>query len=365
VLAPLDRARPLPARAFVDEAVFAFEEARLFGQSWICVGRIDEVKLPGQWLRETVGGEPVLVVRGADLRLRALLDVCRHRGASVVGRAACGRTPRFECPYHGWEYELDGRLAVAPSTPASFDRTGQQLREVRVDVWRGFVFVTLDDAAGPLEGWLGETPPWLTEGVLDTLQRGRRTEHEVAANWKLCVENFQESHHFTRIHRALDRLTPTREARSWLTRGPWLGGTMRIENAETVSIDGSRHDRPLLAPEAPHANGDTVFDAMLFPALLTSVQPDYLLTYRLTPRSAGRTRVVADIYFHASAFVAGFDPRDVYDFWDRVNAEDRAICEDQQQNAASRGFDPACYATVEEGVHAFDRMVAAAHLELG
>jgi Rieske 2Fe-2S family protein len=356
VMAPPDRARPLPGRAFVDEGVFAFETQSIFGRAWVCVGRVEEVAMPGQWLRETVAGEPVVVVRGPDLRLRAFLDVCRHRGASVVGRAACGRSARFECPYHGWTYELDGRLASAAFTPASFDRTAAGLAGVRVDAWRGFVFVTLDGAAPSLDQWLGETPPWLTDDVLGMIARGRRTEYEVAANWKLCVENFQESHHFTRVHRSLELLTPTREAHSWLTDGPWLGGTMAIVDAETVSVDGSRHGRPLLVAT------QQVFDAMLFPALLTSLQPDYLLTYRLTPLAAARTRVVADIYFHPAARIASEGARDVFDLWDRVNAEDRAMCEDQQQNAASRAFDPTCYATVEEGMHAFDRMVARAHL---
>jgi Rieske 2Fe-2S family protein len=370
VLAPLERARPLPARAFDDEAVFAFEQERIFGRSWICVGRIDEVELPGQWLRETVAGEPLLVVRGPDLRLRAFFDVCRHRGASLVARAPCGRAARLECPYHGWTYELDGRLASAPFVPAGFDRAQHGLHAVRVDTWRGFLFVTLDANAPPLDRSLGETPPWLTDDVLSSLKRGRRTTSEVEANWKLLVENFQESHHFTRVHRALEPLTPTAEARSWLTKGPWLGGTMEIEAAQTVSTDGSRHDRPRLTaantgtssdPTSPIEGKPRVFDAMLFPCLLTSLQPDYLLTYRLTPLAAARTRVALDIYFHAAAFVSGFDPCDVYDFWERVNGEDRAICEDQQSNTGSRGFDPACYVTVEEGMHAFDRLVAAAH----
>jgi Rieske 2Fe-2S family protein len=216
-----------------------------------------------------------------------------------------------------------------------------------------------------LTSWLGETPPWLSIDVLGSLRRARRTSYDVSANWKLCVQNFQESHHFTRVHRELERLTPTADARSWLTAGPWLGGTMEIRGAETVSRDGSRHGRPLLARREQPPSSPRVHDAMLFPSLFTSLQPDYLLTYRLTPLGVSRTRVTADIYFHPAAFVPKFEPRDVFDFWDRVNAEDRAICEDQQQNASSRAFEPACYATVEEGVHAFDRMVAAVHRRHG
>ena len=362
VLAPLDRARPFPARAYVDEDVFAYEQDAIFGRSWICVGRVDEVELPGQWLRASVAGEPILVVRGPDLRLRALFDVCRHRGASVVGRAECGRSARLECPYHGWTYELDGRLSSAPFANADVSQTS--LRAARVDVWRGFVFVCLNESTAALDAWLGETPPWLEADMLGALRRGRRTTYEVSANWKLLVENFQESHHFPRIHEALEGLTPTREARSWLPAGPWLGGTMKIVGAETVSLDGSRHERPLLGRGAQSTNA-MVFDAMLFPALFTSLQPDYLLTYRLAPLDARRTRVIADIYFHAAAFRPSFAPTDVFDFWDRVNAEDKAICEDQQANTTSRAFEPVAYASVEEGMHAFDRMVAMAHRDGG
>lgn len=363
VLAPIDRACGLPARAFIDDDVFLFEQAEIFARSWICVGRVDEVELPGQWLRETVAGEPIIVVRGPDLRLRAFFDVCQHRGASLVGRGAAGRTTRLECPYHGWTYELDGRLVVAPFAPKTFELQGHGLQEVRTGVWRGYVFVTLDADLAELDLWLAETPPWLTTEVLAHLRRGRRVIYDVEANWKLLVENFQESHHFTRVHSALERLTPAARARSWLTDGPWLGGSMEIENAETVSLDGQRHERPLLVPPDPGHPTAQVFDAMLFPGLLTSLQPDYLLTYRLTPVTASRTRVAADIHFHAAAFIRDFDPRDVFEFWDRVNAEDRAICADQQANATSRSFVRASYMTVEEGMHAFDRMVARAHLQ--
>ena len=364
VLLPLDRARPFPARAYVDPAVFAFERRAFLGRSWLCVGRIDEVALPGQWLRADVGGEPVIVVRGADLELRALLDVCRHRGASVVGRAACGRDARLECPYHGWTYELDGRLAAAPYAPATLDRSSSGhasgLVRARCATWAGFVFVALDDTLPPLAAWLGEVPPWLAELDAVPLCLARRREYDVAANWKLCVENFQESHHFPRIHRELEALTPTARAFTWSGRGRWLGGTMEITGGETVSRGGSRRDRPFLVPEARRG---MVHDAMLFPVLLTSLQPDYLLTYRLVPKSAGLTHVVADVHVHPAAIGPDFDASDVFELWDRINDEDRVICEDQQANASSRAFDPASYATVEEGVHAFDRMVAQIHHE--
>lgn len=352
VLAPFDAARPLPGRAFYDEDVFAFEEDAILGRSWHCVGREEDVALPGQWLRARVAGEALLLVRGADLELRGFHDVCRHRGASLAAGAECGRAARLECPYHGWTYELDGRLVRAPFAPAGSSRDELALVPAQTALWQGFVFVALD---GTSPFAIGEAPPWLESAPIPTLRRGRRTSWDVLANWKLLVDNFQESHHFPRVHRELERLTPTERAFSWLPRsGPWLGGTMEIHEAETVSDGGSTRGRPRIS------EAGKVYDAMLFPTLFTSLQPDYLLTYRLEPLGASRTRVHADVLFHPAAFTGGFDPADVYAFWDRVNAEDRAICEEQQRNVRSRAFEPR-YVTVEEGVHAFDRMIAEAH----
>lgn len=345
VLRPLADARPFGREAYVDEDVFAFEQARIFRRSWACVGRVDGVARPGEWLRAVVAGEPVLVVRGADLELRAFFDVCRHRGASLSGGACAGRSAALTCPYHRWRYALDGRL-LSP-------RTDERLRAASVDVWRGFVFVAIE-ASAPLAEWVAGAPPWLGEELL--VRRVRQTRWVAAANWKLLAQNFQESHHFPSVHAGLEALTPAGAARTWSGPGRWLGGTMEIEGAETVSLDGSRHGRPLVSRER------RVFDAMLFPSLLTSLQPDYLLTYRLAPISAGQTEVTAEFHFHPAAAP---DAPDVFAFWDRVNAEDRAICEDQQRNARSSAFDPAGYADVEEGVHAFDRMVAACHRDGG
>ncbi|AUX42560.1 (2Fe-2S) ferredoxin [Sorangium cellulosum] len=362
VLAPLPGARPLPARAYWDEDVFAFDQAEIFGRSWLCVGREDEIARPGEWLLAPLTPAGILVVRGADLAIRAFHNVCRHRAATLL-EGACGRLAHLECPYHGWTYELSGALRSAPHAPPGFDRGAHGLSRVRAGVHLGFVFVALDPGAPELERAVGEAPPWLARPELRSLRRGRRVEYEVGANWKLCVENFQESHHFPRVHPALERLTPCDDAASWGGGGgggPWLGGVMELApGAETVSTGAARGGRPLIVPEADRRR---VRDAMLFPGLLTSLQPDYLLTYRLTPRAPDRTFVVADTYFHPAAFAPGFDPGDVFAFWDGVNREDRAICERQQRGVRSAGYTPSTYAMVEDGVHAFDRLVARRYL---
>jgi glycine betaine catabolism A len=257
----------------------------------------------------------------------------------IARRRRARTNDRVPLPYHGWTYGLDGRCT----------NESAELASATVAEWNGFVFVALDPNES-LAAFMGEIPPWLAEPRL--LAHGRRSTYVAHANWKLLVENFQESHHFPFVHALLEERTPTSAAETWTGSGRWLGGTMAIVEGETVSVDGRLHDRPLIG------EAGRVLDAMLFPSLLTSLQPDYFLTYRLVPASASETEITADVFFHPSTARPGFDAPDVYAFWDRVNAEDRAICESQQRNVRSRAFAPR-YLPNEEGLAAFERLIAA------
>ena len=350
---PFDEAVPLPRAAYVDAEIFAFERDRIFGRSWICVAREDEVAAPGRRLVAPLTRAGVLVVRGVDLALRAFHNTCLHRAMPLA--TGPGRSDHLTCPYHGWRYDTRGRLDHAPDALACLEQRRRELALVRVDVWGGFVFICLDDGAPPLREALGGVPPWLVDAPVSSLVSVHRREHTTRANWKLVVENFQESHHFPSVHPLLERLTPTAAARSWGAGGPWLGGTMKIEAPNTtVSATGASTRRAI-------SDQGVVFDAMLFPGLLTSLQPDYLLTYRLWPVAVDETRVTFEILVHPASAGPGADHDDLVSFWARVNEEDRAVVERQAEGMASPGPDPVAYSRVEDGVHAFDALVARAH----
>lgn len=356
VLLPFGEATPLPRRAYVEPAFFELDRA-LFRASWHPVASLAELAAPGSYAVACVAGERVVVVRGADLELSAFLDGCVHRAVLLFPEER-GQLEALSvtCPYHGLRYDLRGR-ADAASAPRLGLAPGAALRPARVAARLGFVFACVDPRAPELDAWWGAPPPWLERASTHALRLGRRVEHEVAANWKLCVANFQESHHFTRVHPSLEARTPWRRSTSLDLGGAFLGGTMELaDELETVSDRGTLEGRPFLASSADRR---TVFDALLVPGWLTSLQPDYLLSYRLEPLSAERTRVVSEIYFHAGAFKSSLDASHVYSFWDRANAEDRAICELQQRGLASPSLELGRYAEVEDGVHAFDRRVAA------
>ncbi|MBK6520406.1 MAG: aromatic ring-hydroxylating dioxygenase subunit alpha [Polyangiaceae bacterium] len=356
VLLPFGEAVPLPRRAYVEPGFFELDRA-LFRASWHPVASEGELASPGSYAVADVAGERVVVVRGADLELAAFLDGCVHRGVLLFPDER-GRVEGLSvtCPYHGLRYDLRGRPEPG-SAPRVRVAAGAALRPARVASRFGFVFVCVEPSVPELDAWWGETPPWLERASTHALRLGRRVEHAVAANWKLCVDNFQESHHFTQVHPSLEHRTPWKRSTSVDLGGAFLGGTMELaDDAETVSDSGELEGRPFVAGPDDRR---LIHDALLVPGWLTSLQPDYLLSYRLVPLSEARTRVVSEIYFHAGAFTGSFDPSSVYSFWDRTNAEDRAICELQQRGLASPTFELGPYADVEDGVHAFDRRVAA------
>ena len=142
---PFRAASLLPRRAYHDEAVWEFERDSWFLRDWICIGRDEDAPDPGSYFLSNELGEPLVIVRARDGVLRAFYNVCQHRGTAVV-EEACGKAVRFQCPYHAWIYDLDGKLIRAKHTEDldefSFDTFG--LRPVRLAVWQGFVFVSLD-----------------------------------------------------------------------------------------------------------------------------------------------------------------------------------------------------------------------------
>jgi glycine betaine catabolism A len=359
VLKPFGKATPLPRAAFVEPEVLAFEERAIFASSWVPVAHEADLARPGDWVRAPIRGENVVVVRTADLGLAALSAVCSHRGTLLCEgeRGACP-TLELRCPYHGWTYATDGALLRAPGAAAGTKPPG--LATARLQTRAGVVFVNLNKEAPPLDEAWGGGPPWLRRESLPVLERVRRTDHEVRANWKTLVGNFQESHHFPSVHPSLEGRTPWTRSSSVTSGGAWLGGLMELAPGfETVSESGQRNGRPFVAREEHRRR---VHDALVFPLWLTSLQPDYLLTYRLAPLAVDRTLVVAEIHVHPGAR-ARADLDDVFTFWDRTNAEDRMICERQQQGLSTRHAPPLGYATSEDGLHAFERLLAARYLQ--
>jgi glycine betaine catabolism A len=363
-LAPFGESLTLPAEAFHSDELLAWELEHFFAGSWVCVGRSVDVG-PGEWKAVRVGTESVVLARDDRAGLAAFSNVCRHRGHELVEDGQPVRSARgIQCPYHGWTYGLDGRLRAAPSFGgrAGFDREELGLIGAAVEEWFGWIFVNATAGAPSLREQVGTLDGVLDPYRLDRLVSGAEVAYDVEANWKLIVENYHECYHCTAIHPELCRVSPHDSGVNFEPDGAWVGGRMALmDDAETMSLSG-RSDGVMLPGLTPDQQREVVYVG-LFPNLLVSAHPDYVLTHRLEPLATGRTRVTCEWLFDPRAAErADFDPAYAVDFWDLTNRQDWRACEAVQRGTANRGYRPGPLSPRESAVYQFLSIVAVGYL---
>lgn len=327
--------RTLSAALYRDPAAYERERTSVFAAGWQFLGHESEAAAPGDYIAGDVAGRPVLAVRGKDGVLRGFHNVCRHRaGPLVVDRkGSCGA--ELTCKYHGWRYALDGRLRSAVDFGAAegFDPREFGLHPVRIETWRGFLFVNLDGAAGPLSEL---TAP--LDGLFDA--RGvaagpatLRRSHDLACNWKAYVENYLEGYHIDAVHPALAAEVDTPNYR------------VRMDGAVAV------HEVPTLS-----GVNDGLW-AWLWPNLAFNVYRYGLMVEHMRPIGHDRTRLDY-LYFYDPA-TADMDA--VLATSDELTNEDKVICEAVQKNLDAGVYDWGVLSPKHEvGVAWFQNRVAEA-----
>jgi p-cumate 2,3-dioxygenase alpha subunit len=187
--------------------VFADEQARIFDHCWLYVGHESEIPRPGDYVRRSIAGRPVIFLRDSGGTVRVHFNSCTHRGATLC-REERGNARVFQCFYHAWSFDTAGKLVVTPGADAygpGFDRSDYGLRgPAQVDSYRGLCFLNFDPEAGGLREYLGATLEYL-DLVLDQADEGMRvvggTHHySVRSNWKLMVENSIDGYHAPTVH---------------------------------------------------------------------------------------------------------------------------------------------------------------------
>ncbi|HEY7565651.1 MAG TPA: aromatic ring-hydroxylating dioxygenase subunit alpha [Acidimicrobiia bacterium] len=360
---PFGQSRTLPALAYRSEELFAWEREHIFSGGWMCLGRTEDLLGPGQLRAMAHGNEEILLARDAEGTVRGFSNVCRHRGHPLVevGEAIDARLIR--CPYHSWSYRFDGSLRAAPTLTQSpdFDPTEWPLSPVRVGEWMGWLFLDLSGSAESLNETFGNLAEVLAPYEPDRLTRVARHSYEVQANWKLIVENYHECYHCTSIHPELCQVSPPDSGEDFAPTGLWCGGTMDLkEHAVTMSLTGESFG--VNFRDLPPGRERNVLYLGVWPNLLISPHPDYVLTHRMVPMAPGRTYVECDWLFPPEALeLAGFDPGYAVEFWDITNREDWNACENVQRGTANRGFAPGPLSPWESTLYQFLAMVGQAY----
>ncbi len=349
----------LPARAYTDPSWFAVEMDRIFARMWLAAGRAAGLDHAGAFIRRDVAGASVLIVRTADGSIRAHHNVCRHRGTRLCTDPGGTFQGSIQCPYHAWTYGLDGRLRAAPLMDEvdGFDRAECPLRSVACEVWDGHIFINLADVPEPLAGQLGDLPQRFAPYAMQDLRLAHRIDYDLAANWKLVVQNYNECLHCPVIHPLLNRMHHYLGADNVPTTGAYCGGAMGFKDGiETLSSDGRR--RRDFLPGVTGRNRELVNYFAIYPNFLLTLHPDYMMTISIWPEDCARTKLIAEWHFHPDEIAKkDFVFEDAVEFWDRTNREDWAISEQSHLGISSRGYLPGPYSARESQLWEFDRFV--------
>jgi Rieske 2Fe-2S family protein len=354
-------AKTLGQKYFVSREILAEEQEAIFSTQWMLVGHQSQIAGAGDYIVQQVSGESLIVIRDKSGEIRAFYNVCRHRGTRLK-EDVCGHASAIQCPYHAWTYGLDGKLIGAPHMDEvpGFDKAEYSLHPVNLAVWEGFIFVNLAKKPHSLEEWFAPLAGKFSHWNMPILRSAKRIEYDVRANWKLMFENYSECYHCPGVHPMLSKVSPYDSAENDLCEGPFLGGFMSIIKGAGLTMSGRACALPVGGTNA--ADSQRVFYYSIFPNMLLSLHPEYVMVHQLWPQSPDRTLILCDWFFHPDAFAVSdrggkpdFNPNDAIEFWDMTNKQDWHVCELSQQGIASRAYQPGPYSSRESIPAAWDR----------
>jgi len=380
LIADQPEAHSLSQPFYRDPRIFERDVERIFMRHWLCVGHASALPRCGDFLLAEIAAESVIVVRGEDDRLRALVNVCRHRGSRICTEAT-GNTGSLVCPYHGWTYGLDGTLLAARHMPAEFDLAGHRLKQIHLRVIAGLILVSF--AENPLA--LARTEETLASCYgpygWDAARVAHRRSYAIDANWKLAVENYLECYHCAPAHPEYSRLHALEQP---LPRIEALNARMR-ERSAALGVDIPVHDH--WAPSSSREEAVYGFRYALYDGVVTGsrdgtpVAPlmgrfgaydggatsvhfgpasfflaygDHGVIYRFVPKTVDRSELEV-IWLVRGDAREGID----YDLaaltwlWDVTSEADKRIIEANQRGVNSRYYEPGPYAPMEQNTRRY------------
>jgi choline monooxygenase len=341
---PLDRASTIPSAWYFDSELAELERRTVFA-GWQAVGRLDQLPGPGSYFTADVAGEPVAVLRDESGVLRAFHNVCRHRAAPVLCDP-CGTTTKLRCRYHGWTYDLTGRLRGAPEFDgvADFHRDDFGLMPMIADNWGPTVWVHPESAALRLADFLHPLPERASDGIGNLKWQARRS-YDLACNWKVYVDNFLDGgYHVNTVH-------------------PGLAGVLDYGHYRTELFANTSVQIGPLKPAAEEAIegvvrlGDNAYYWWVFPNFMVNLYAGVMDTNLVLPLGPERCRVAFDFYF-ADGTPTEFIEQSIA-VAEQVQQEDVGICEDVQRGLRSRSFSTGRFSVRREnGGYHFHQLLA-------
>ena len=323
-----DNAWTMPKNYYTSPAVLELEREHLFGREWICIGRVEEIAKPGDYMAFQLCDEPIVAVRGEDGKVRVLSNVCRHRGTLLAQGKGHGH--RLVCPYHHWSYDLEGKLTGAPRMDAhkSFEKSDCHLPQFASEEWHGFLFANVSRMPPPLAPRLAG---------LDRLIRNYHMEqqrlHWVAdevwhTNWKCLIENFMEGYHLSPLHKTtLAPVNPTKLCTHFEAGDAYFGYNAGYSPTYPRSTRGH-----------PDLSEQEVVNCVMFaipPGLVSGCGGDYSSFICVQPESTDRVHAKMGLIFYGDGWTKELIDHAVVLFNDTMS-EDKTVLVDLMRGMASQ-----------------------------
>ena len=347
--APLASASTIPAAWYTDPRVLDLELRTVFRRAWQPVGRLDQLRDPGDYFScELPGGEPIVVVRGSDRVLRAFYNVCRHHAAAVAP-AGRGSARQFRCPYHGWTYSLEGALKATPDFAGvcDFDRGAHGLVPLACATCETWVWVRPGGEGPPLDGFLGSNLRNRLRALgLERLHWMATRRYVLDCNWKVFVDNYLDGgYHVPHLHKGLDSVLDYSE--------------YRIETGERFCLQSSPLTGDAAAtPTREVRRGERAEYYWIYPNFMINCYAGVMDTNLVLPRGVGATEVIFDFYFDDVSDGARAANLASIEISEQIQDEDVAICASVQRGLRSGAYDSGRLSVRREGgEHLFHRLL--------
>jgi choline monooxygenase len=315
---PLERASALEPSHYLGEASLAFDQKNILSRGWQVVAPLSALENAGDHIVREIGGAPIIIVRDEAGSLNGFYNICRHRAGPLAlcdGKGA----KRLRCAYHGWAYDLCGRLKTAPEMQRAegFDHSDIRLEPIEVEAWGGLVLART--RSGPaLEAVIAGIEDLAAAAELAGMRHHHSRTYSVRANWKVYVDNYLEGYHLPFVHPGLTQVVSYPEYKTELA--PWW------------SVQRS----PITDPSGPYSAGEALY-FFIFPNTMLNILPGRMQTNRVVPDGPDNCHVEFDFYYAPGVETAAATDDE---FSDGVQEEDRIICERVQQGLASGVYQP-------------------------
>ena len=346
---PLERAQTLPSCWYTQPDYHTGDLSWVISAQWQLVGHTSRLSTPGDHLVAQIANNPVMVVRGKEGQLNGFHNVCRHRGGPLA--IEDGHCNVLRCRYHGWSYDLNGKLIGTPEFDGvqDFDPEAYGLPPVTVDTWEGFVFASLSDTAPPLAEVMAGISERIAPIELSKFRFATRVEYDIACNWKVYVDNYLEGYHINAVHPELAELL---DYRNYVT-----------ETAPYYSLQHSPFRADAENNVYSASNQGQAFYYFVYPNLMLNIMPRRLQTNLIVPLAHNRTRVIFDYYYDVAA---GEDIdamiREDLAYSELIQQQDIDICLQVQKGLESVSYDRGRFSVKRElGVHHFQELVKTAY----